>query len=857
VIKTGLKILVLTISLVAGQAQAQGARIIDWVESAPASDPDRIALGYPVPIRVNTPLPFAGFRTYAGLHMRHQDLAATTPWVHPHQIGTTRAGRTIWAYRLGDEDMATPDGFPEQAMLSNGGIHAREWQSPEVTTGIIELLADSPADNHLISYLRDNANIIVIPVLNIDGSLQTERYPTQSWRGTDPGDPEGSARDGRMRRKNMLSTDEVLNTQADHLNGVDLNRNNNPFWSNDPNRSSPNLNSIVHHGAGPASEPEILALDAAAQLGPADQLSMYTDIHSFSQLHFWVRSTNPDLWRLTENILRSFSEYHVSFPAQKRYTFTPGVNLSVGDGIGSTDEYFTYTYGIPAWTLEIEPTWGGSDYGGLGRTWQDGFILPDSEVPRVRTELAKTFAISYYQQSRPPAITAITVVDQATGAVVYESEWDPVSDTQRTLHTYQTQTLQLDRLYRVWMAHDKPMRWREDGEVIALPGQLDTSLDIEVAGLVDEEELNGFSGNLVWHDEPDFAPDGYVRYRDDAVSFDATLTADDDNLALIDGETAMVLSTSIKDFTNQRSDADPSTVSRWSNGLWIGHENDDGVDTNRGGHSLVPMQITDEVLPDPFVVEAGTSSAWFDPSRNGEGFVLEIIPGNRAIMYWFTYDGDGEQDWYIAVGEVRGNRVLFPAVLQVSGGVFGPDFDPALITETVVGSATFIWEGCNKGTMKWQIGSQRDRMALQRLSRVMGIDCGNVSLPPVVQQALLSGSWYDPTHNGEGYTLEVLVDGRVLVYWFGFGPDGARRWFFGIGSINGNVLEFPDMLTTRGGVFGAEFNPAQVETLDWGSLELEMNCEDGGEARFTPTEEGFPAGTLNIINLSSLDGLDC
>jgi hypothetical protein len=148
VIKTGLKILVLTISLVAGQAQAQGARIIDWVESAPASDPDRIALGYPVPIRVNTPLPFAGFRTYAGLHMRHQDLAATTPWVHPHQIGTTRAGRTIWAYRLGDEDMATPDGFPEQAMLSNGGIHAREWQSPEVTTGIIELLADSPADNH-------------------------------------------------------------------------------------------------------------------------------------------------------------------------------------------------------------------------------------------------------------------------------------------------------------------------------------------------------------------------------------------------------------------------------------------------------------------------------------------------------------------------------------------------------------------------------------------------------------------------------------------------------------------------------------------------------------------------------------
>jgi len=44
-------------------------------------------------------------------------------------------------------------------MLTNGGIHAREWQSPEVATGIIELLALAEDDHHLISYLRDNANI--------------------------------------------------------------------------------------------------------------------------------------------------------------------------------------------------------------------------------------------------------------------------------------------------------------------------------------------------------------------------------------------------------------------------------------------------------------------------------------------------------------------------------------------------------------------------------------------------------------------------------------------------------------------------------------------------------------------------
>ncbi|MDH3926016.1 MAG: hypothetical protein OET41_15575, partial [Xanthomonadales bacterium] len=72
------------------------ARIVEWVENAPASDADKIALGYPVPIPVDTPLPFAGYRTYNGLHARHQDLANTSPWAHGIELGQTTMGRTIW-----------------------------------------------------------------------------------------------------------------------------------------------------------------------------------------------------------------------------------------------------------------------------------------------------------------------------------------------------------------------------------------------------------------------------------------------------------------------------------------------------------------------------------------------------------------------------------------------------------------------------------------------------------------------------------------------------------------------------------------------------------------------------------------
>jgi len=515
--------------------EAQNPRISEWVEDAPASDADRIALGYPVPIPVDTPLPFDGFRSYSGLHTRHQDLANTTAWSHAIEIGQTRMGRTIWAYQLGDADHLTVYGVPEHAMLTNGGIHAREWQSPEVATGIIELLALSEDDHHLVSYLRDNANVLVIPVLNIDGFLQTQRFPSKNWIDTDPDDPEESPRDGRMRRKNMLGPDEDLFTQGDHLLGVDLNRNNAPYWNTNPNRSSDQPVSLVHHGESPQSEPETQALDAAAQLGPAEKLSMYTDMHSFSQVHFWARSDNARLTSLTEGLLTTFTNHHVAFDAGKYYWFESAANLPINQGIGSTDEHFTHTYQIPAWTLEIEPTSGshtglpgqGADYGGLGRNAHDGFILPDSEVERVRTELAQSFAVAYYQQSGPPSVAALRLIDELSGAVVFETEWDVSSETTRELYSFQAQALQLDRVYHFWLAFDKPMRWREDGEVTVLPGQPGSKLEVDALIEVGGAEL---SANVIggqWLDSPGDAPDGFLRYRDDALSITFNLPADE------------------------------------------------------------------------------------------------------------------------------------------------------------------------------------------------------------------------------------------------------------------------------------------------------------------------------------------
>ncbi|NNK37470.1 MAG: hypothetical protein HKP03_03250 [Xanthomonadales bacterium] len=851
---------------------AQPARISEWVENAPASDNTKIALGYPVPIPVDTPLPFAGFRTYAGLHARHQDLAATTDRVHAMEIGRTRNDRPIWLYQLGDANRETVRGLPEQAMLTNGGIHAREWQSPEVATGIIELLALGPDDDYLLDYLRDNANILVLPVLNVDGFLQTQRFPSRNWMGTDPQDPEGSPRDGRMRRKNMLGPDEDLLTQGDHLLGVDLNRNNPPYWAANPSRSSPDPQSIVHHGASAHSEPETQALDAAAQMGPADQLSMYTDMHSFSQVHFWSRNHQERLARLTEDLLRTFSGHHRAFEAGKNYAYSNWQSIPPNQGIGLTDEYFTHVYRVPSWTLEIEPSNGaayhaplpgqGADYGGLGRNGHDGFILPDSEVERVRTELAQTFAIAYYQQSGPPSITTLRIFDEVTEAMVFEAEWDTVDAQTRELHRFQAQPLQLGRSYRAWVAWNKPMRWRTGGAVSTLPGQEFFTLTFNRSVMIGDRILNAVLGDPDWLEQPGGAPEGFQRYRDDAASFELIPLDNETNVELLQGTAEATIELDTYDMTGLRGDADPSTAAHWDNGAWASYEDSNGFEGNDTGgvDATIAFEVTSDSLDEPFVIIPDMSAMFYDTSRNGEGFMLEVISDTRAIMYWFTYDTEGNQDWYFGDGEIRGNRILFPEVLRVSGGIFGPGFDPDQVERTPVGSADFAFADCDSGVMSWVIDRdggplRTGRMELSRLTRVMGIPCAAIGAP-VFETARESGSWYDPQRSGEGFTIEVMFNNEVLAFWFSYDTEGNRRWFFGTGIFEGDRIVFPEMYTTLGGIFGDGFNMDDVEVNSWGSMEMELNCTTGSVS-FEPTEEGFPSGSYELARLTILQGFSC
>jgi hypothetical protein len=579
-------LVVLAALLLVGVADAQQVRSYTQVRTG-AND---LVLGYPVPVPVPSLTPVDGFRDYASLLARLQSLAMQHDDIAAHQVGQSTHGHGIWAYVVGSPGSADREGRSKPAFFINATTHAREWQAPEVATGLVERMAADVDDGGLVRYLLDNSRLVIIPVQNVDGFLQTQQYPSRVLVGADPCWPDYWPRDGRMRRKNMRGTDFDLHTIADHLAGVDLNRNHPPFHATRVTNctgsgSSSNPNSLVWHGPGPHSEPEHRALLQAATLAPASRLRLGIDVHSYSRVFFSSNTGRPRLNQIQGRLLQVLAAHHAKVPTHDRAVH--GVRYAdvldpANSGIGAAAEYFAYQWLVPAWTLELEPgndrgREGGREYGGLGVT-HDGFILPDSEIRRVREAWAESHLVAFYFMAGPPHLARLRLFDAASGTLLRERRWhhEPAIG-QRVIQELGNGLIQPGQRLRAELAFSKPMRHRVNGQIAPLPGPT-VSLTPRVWQSVDgtRSELPASQGSWLG--------DAGWRYRDDsfAFEFDAPSAAD------------FGLEVEAWDMVGLALDADPASPADWSNGAWSGWENAAGVAGDSGGidlsHAAIALQ---------------------------------------------------------------------------------------------------------------------------------------------------------------------------------------------------------------------------------------------------------------------------
>src|SRR5688572_3766631 len=264
------------------------------------------------------------------------------------------------------------------------------------------------------------------------------------------------------------------------------------------------------------------------------------------------------------------------------------------------------------------------------------------------------------------------------------------------------------------------------------------------------------------------------------------------------------------------------------------------------------------------------SGSWYSPDRNGEGFTLQVLDNGTAHAIWFTYPPAGspaQQAWiYASGGRIEGDRIVFDSAITTRGPRFGPQYDPAQLQLLPWGQIEFQFTTCNQaqvtyaGPTAWGSGTRQ----VTRLSALADLECtGKQRVHGSGARTLAglrnrSGAWFDPAHNGEGWNVEQLPDGRSQIYWFTYDANGEQAWTVGVAPTSGTQMTVEEMLRPVGTRFGADFSASQVTRQPWGRIELQLpSCTGQGTLNWQSTDTAFGSGTLRPQLQTTLAGTVC
>lgn len=262
-------------------------------------------------------------------------------------------------------------------------------------------------------------------------------------------------------------------------------------------------------------------------------------------------------------------------------------------------------------------------------------------------------------------------------------------------------------------------------------------------------------------------------------------------------------------------------------------------------------------------VSPAHSGAWYDPSRPGEGWILQILDEGSATLVWYSFPTSGSeagQAWFIASqGAIDGQRIRFSEVSEVRGGRFGAGFEAAAIEVSAVGSLELDFSSCEAGTLRFSGSADYPDVTrpLTRLTALQGRPCGEPHQPIASTRDARSGAWFDPERAGEGWLLEALEGDAAALTWFTFDPEGHPAWLFGLGRLDSGRLQIDDLRRLEGGRFGADFDPSALRDRHWGSLQIDFDGCDAGTLSYAASDPGWGDGEHAVQRLTRLFDAGC
>jgi len=230
---------------------------------------------------------------------------------------------------------------------------------------------------------------------------------------------------------------------------------------------------------------------------------------------------------------------------------------------------------------------------------------------------------------------------------------------------------------------------------------------------------------------------------------------------------------------------------------------------------------------------------WRSPAGSESGWGVNLTQqGSTLFATWFTYDAQGNGLWLVmSNGAMTGPNTYSGALYQTTGPAFNAvPFDPAKVTRSAVGNATFSFTDEFNGTFSYTVNGVSAMKPITREvydPRVPVCTLGGSTTANPNYQALW---WASPAGSESGWGLNVTHQGDTLfITWFTYGPDGKGMWLVGsnLTRTSDGIYSGPLYRTVGPPWNASPWNPAMVALTPIGNATLTFKDANSGTFAYT------------------------
>jgi hypothetical protein len=120
----------------------------------------------------------------------------------------------------------------------------------------------------------------------------------------------------------------------------------------------------------------------------------------------------------------------------------------------------------------------------------------------------------------------------------------------------------------------------------------------------------------------------------------------------------------------------------------------------RSVFAAVVVAVMAIAMPKPAAaIDPSYSGSWYNPPDSGSGFNLEIFDDSSALLFWYTYDDNGDAVWLYSEGTIEGQTIEFDTYF--AQGMRFSDLDNEDKDNRFWGTVTMEFSDCFNATITY------------------------------------------------------------------------------------------------------------------------------------------------------------